>query len=149
MCLDEKKPNQPPEGTPLAGPVDRGLGLRSLVFSLGEGSRVTPGGAFLIWFVRHIIALHGAMNARARRRVNTYFAYYARLRLLSVYLSALSVPMTATAIKRLRAKWGVTQTKFAGLFGVSPRTVQGWERGIKPSKTAILLMKQARNLKAK
>lgn len=51
--------------------------------------------------------------------------------------------MTAQEIRAMRANMNVTQLKFAVLFGVSLRTVQGWERGVKPTKQSIKLLKQA------
>ena len=35
-------------------------------------------------------------------------------------------------IKELRAKTGMSQSQFAKYFGISFRSLQGWERGIRP-----------------
>jgi DNA-binding transcriptional regulator YiaG len=57
--------------------------------------------------------------------------------------------VTASSIRKIRAKIGVSQRKFAGLCGVSPRTVQGWEIGRPPSGPAIQLLKNISTLTRK
>ncbi len=47
-------------------------------------------------------------------------------------------------VKRIRAKLGLSQSKFAALLGLSPRTVQDWEYGRKkPGAPAAALLKSA------
>ena len=54
--------------------------------------------------------------------------------------------MTAADICALREKMNTTQRKFAGLFGVSPRTVAAWEAGTRPHPTSMKLLRQAQAL---
>ncbi len=43
--------------------------------------------------------------------------------------------------KKIRDLWGEMSKKdFGDIFGVSPRTVEGWEQGRKPSKTAMIIL---------
>lgn len=50
----------------------------------------------------------------------------------------------APDIARIRMKVGLTQTSFAELLGVSPRTLQDWEQGRRaPSGSAQTLLKIA------
>ena len=49
-------------------------------------------------------------------------------------------------IKKIRRKLGISQRKLAGLCGVSPRTVQGWELGRPPSGAAVKLLMNAEKL---
>ena len=50
----------------------------------------------------------------------------------------------APDIARIRMKVGLTQTSFAQLLGVSPRTLQDWEQGRRtPSGSAQTLLKIA------
>ena len=48
---------------------------------------------------------------------------------------------SATKVKRLRKKSGLSQAGFADLLGVSDKTVQAWEQGLNtPNGSAIRLM---------
>ena len=47
-------------------------------------------------------------------------------------------------VKNARDRSGMTQVEFAKLLGVSARTLEGWEQGIKkPSGAAVALIKVA------
>lgn len=51
--------------------------------------------------------------------------------------------MSATDIKEIREKLGLTQEALAHLLGVSFQTINRWERGLfKPSKLALEKIKQ-------
>lgn len=45
--------------------------------------------------------------------------------------------MTAKQIKKMRKKTGLSQAKFAKKFGLSFRTLQGWETDRTPKTTAF------------
>jgi DNA-binding transcriptional regulator YiaG len=49
--------------------------------------------------------------------------------------------MTPRQIKQLRKSRGWTVRDLAEKTGVSPRTVEGWEQGRKPSAAALRLLK--------
>lgn len=51
--------------------------------------------------------------------------------------------VTKEAIAALREEMGVTKSKFAGLLGVSTRTLFSWENGTKVPLAAQKLMRQA------
>ena len=53
--------------------------------------------------------------------------------------------MTPKQIKQLRKSRGWTVRGLAGKIGVSPRTVEGWEQGRKPSPVAEKLLKMLIN----
>lgn len=54
--------------------------------------------------------------------------------------------MTATDIKKLRAKFKLTQEDFAHMLGVTFQTVNRWERGAsKPSRLALNKMNQLKD----
>ena len=58
--------------------------------------------------------------------------------------AAKSTTVTISPIAEARLKSGLTQTQFAALMGVSPRTVQDWEQGRRePSGAAKTLLKVA------
>jgi putative transcriptional regulator len=49
-----------------------------------------------------------------------------------------------SSVKEIRAKMGLSQTAFAGLMGVNPRTIQDWEQGRRhPSGPAEALLRIA------
>jgi predicted transcriptional regulator len=48
----------------------------------------------------------------------------------------------ADGFQRVRHEKGWNTTKLAEILGVSRRTVEGWEQGRMPSKTALLLLQQ-------
>ena len=48
--------------------------------------------------------------------------------------------MTSKDIKRIRAKFGLSQSKFAGLLGISTRTLQHWEQGRRPGAPGVALL---------
>ncbi len=51
--------------------------------------------------------------------------------------------MKKTQIKRLRKSLGLSRATFGELLGVSGRTVESWEQGLRtPSKAVILLMQE-------
>ena len=51
---------------------------------------------------------------------------------------------TPSSVKEIRAKMGLSQTAFAGLMGVNPRTIQDWEQGRRhPSGPAEALLRIA------
>lgn len=51
--------------------------------------------------------------------------------------------MTGAEIRDLRRRAGdLSQRKFAGLLGVTPRTVQKWEAGEKPAPSHFKLLNQ-------
>lgn len=50
--------------------------------------------------------------------------------------------MTAQDVRELRKTLDVSQRKFAGLLGVSPRTIQGWEAGERIDGPADKLLRQ-------
>lgn len=55
--------------------------------------------------------------------------------------------MTMTKTKELRAKTGLTQTKFGELFHIPLRTIQNWENGTrKPPEWAVYLLEIAVNV---
>ncbi len=57
---------------------------------------------------------------------------------------AKSTAVALSPIAEARLKSGLTQTQFAALMGVSPRTVQDWEQGRRePSGAAKTLLKVA------
>lgn len=50
-------------------------------------------------------------------------------------------------VKELRAKTGLTQTKFGELFHIPLRTIQNWENGTrKPPEWAVYLLEIAVNV---
>lgn len=52
-----------------------------------------------------------------------------------------------TKTKELRAKTGLTQTKFGELFHIPLRTIQNWESGTrKPPEWAVYLLEIAVNV---
>lgn len=58
--------------------------------------------------------------------------------------AAKSTLVALSPIAEARLKSGLTQTQFAALMGVSPRTVQDWEQGRRePSGAAKTLLKVA------
>jgi DNA-binding XRE family transcriptional regulator len=46
----------------------------------------------------------------------------------------------AEGLRRLRKERGWTVSDLASQVGVSPRTVEGWEQGRMPSKSALILL---------
>ena len=48
--------------------------------------------------------------------------------------------MNEITIKVLRSKTGMTQRQFASYFGVSLRSLQGWEAGKKPPQGMVAMM---------
>ena len=48
--------------------------------------------------------------------------------------------MSEITIKVLRSKTGMTQRQFAAYFGVSMRSLQGWESGKKPPQGMVAMM---------
>lgn len=48
--------------------------------------------------------------------------------------------MTELTIKALRAQTGMSQSQFADHFGVSVRSLQGWESGKKPPQGMVGMM---------
>jgi putative transcriptional regulator len=51
---------------------------------------------------------------------------------------------TPSSVKEIRTKMGLSQTAFAGLMGVNPRTIQDWEQGRRrPSGPAEALLRIA------
>jgi putative transcriptional regulator len=58
--------------------------------------------------------------------------------------AAKSTAVALSPIAEARLKSGLTQTQFAALMGVSPRTIQDWEQGRRePSGAAKTLLKVA------
>lgn len=55
--------------------------------------------------------------------------------------------MKMPKVKELRAKTGLTQTKFGELFHIPLRTIQNWENGTrKPPEWAVYLLEIAVNV---
>lgn len=50
--------------------------------------------------------------------------------------------MSETTVKELRAQAGMSQAQFAAYFGVSVRSLQGWELGKKPPQGMVSMMKR-------
>lgn len=50
--------------------------------------------------------------------------------------------MKAEQITALREEMKVTRRKFAGLMGVTPRTVRNWESGCKLPRSAAIVLAQ-------
>lgn len=62
---------------------------------------------------------------------------------IPVFVDGAGQPLDyADGLRRLRREKGWNTTKLAELLGVSRRTVEGWEQGRMPSKTALLLLQQ-------
>lgn len=56
--------------------------------------------------------------------------------------TAQQLPVTEIDITRLRERLGLSQDRFAALFGLSPRTVRNWEQGVRhPEGPARVLLK--------
>jgi putative transcriptional regulator len=55
-------------------------------------------------------------------------------------------PVGVPDVRALRTRLGLTQSQFAGQFGVSPRTVQEWEQGRRtpqgPARVLLFLIGQ-------
>jgi DNA-binding transcriptional regulator YiaG len=52
-----------------------------------------------------------------------------------------------TGIKQLRKQHSLNTTQFGDKLGVGRRAVEAWEQGVnKPSKSAVILLKQIFNL---
>ena len=63
------------------------------------------------------------------------------LRTTRAMLPAPPKPMSKAKILKLRQQLNCSQTVFAQLLNVSPKTVQAWEQGVrKPSETALKLL---------
>jgi putative transcriptional regulator len=63
------------------------------------------------------------------------------LRTTRAMLPAPPKPMSKAKILKLRQQLNCSQTVFARLLNVSPKTVQAWEQGVrKPSETALKLL---------
>lgn len=45
-------------------------------------------------------------------------------------------------IKLLRSRTGLSQSQFATRYGISVRTLQGWEAGKKPPKYVLFLLER-------
>ena len=52
-------------------------------------------------------------------------------------------------INELRARTGMSQSKFAEYFGIQQRTLQGWEQGKKPPAGMVNLFMRVLDLEAK
>lgn len=48
--------------------------------------------------------------------------------------------MSEITVKELRIKTGMSQSQFATYFGVSVRSLQGWEQGKKPPQGVVNMM---------
>lgn len=60
---------------------------------------------------------------------------------------ALTIDITPVQIRALREGMNLTQVEFAQIIGVSSRTVQGWEAGVRPRpfhrRSLLALLREA------
>lgn len=50
--------------------------------------------------------------------------------------------MNNITVKELRTRTGMSQAQFAAYFGVSVRSLQGWETGKKPPQGMVAMMER-------
>lgn len=68
----------------------------------------------------------------------------ASVRQMKTGKAARETSVVVSAIAEVRTRSGLTQTQFASLLGVSPRTLQEWEQGRRaPSGAAKTLLRVA------
>ncbi|MCC6489679.1 MAG: helix-turn-helix domain-containing protein [Candidatus Hydrogenedentes bacterium] len=68
-----------------------------------------------------------------------------KLSLVTVRVPAPPPPMDAKAVTEVRKSLNMSQGVFAAALNVSPKTVQGWEQGVRtPSNASLRLLQIAR-----